>query len=109
MPLVFATGRPLAGATVVHALHRHCARAGIARARFHDLRHVAASTMLARGVPMRIIQDVLGHSAISTTADVYTHLAPADRTAADAMVGAYGRPVVVSVVVNGPDSTRGRA
>ena len=42
--------------------------------RFHDLRHTAASLLLANGVQMKQIQLWLGHSTFSTTADIYAHL-----------------------------------
>lgn len=42
--------------------------------RLHDLRHSCASNLLASGVPMKEIQEWLGHSNFSTTADVYSHL-----------------------------------
>ena len=42
--------------------------------RFHDLRHSGASLLLARGIPMKAIQEWLGHSTYSTTANLYTHL-----------------------------------
>ena len=42
--------------------------------RFHDLRHSCASLLLANGVPMKQIQEWLGHSDFSTTANVYAHL-----------------------------------
>ena len=42
--------------------------------RFHDLRHSCASLMLANGVPMKHIQEWLGHSDFSTTANIYSHL-----------------------------------
>ncbi len=42
--------------------------------RFHDLRHSCASLMLANGVPMKQIQEWLGHSTFQTTADIYAHL-----------------------------------
>ena len=41
---------------------------------FHDLRHSCASLLLANGVPMKQIQEWLGHSDISTTANIYAHL-----------------------------------
>ena len=44
------------------------------RIRFHDLRHSCASLLLANGVPMKNIQEWLGHANFSTTADVYSHL-----------------------------------
>jgi integrase len=42
--------------------------------RFHDLRHSCASLMLANKVPMKMIQDWLGHSDMSTTANIYSHV-----------------------------------
>ena len=42
--------------------------------RFHDLRHSCASLLLAKGIPMKSIQEWLGHSNFSTTANLYAHL-----------------------------------
>ena len=42
--------------------------------RFHDLRHSCASLLVANKVPMKNIQEWLGHSNFNTTADVYSHL-----------------------------------
>ena len=42
--------------------------------RFHDLRHSCASVLLAQGVPMKQIREWLGHSDMSTTANIYSHL-----------------------------------
>ena len=44
------------------------------RIRFHDLRHSCAILLLKEGVPMKHIQEWLGHSDISTTANIYAHL-----------------------------------
>ena len=55
----------------------------------HSLRHSAASLLLAQGVPLKVISEVLGHSSIRVTADVYSHLMePAKVEAADAMTEA---------------------
>jgi len=43
--------------------------------RFHDLRHTCASLLVAAGIPMKMIQDYLGHSVFQTTANRYSHLA----------------------------------
>ena len=53
-------------------------KAGIAgrRIRLHDLRHGAATYMLAQGVSMKVVQEVLGHSQMSITADTYSHVLP---------------------------------
>ncbi|MCC7085164.1 MAG: site-specific integrase [Pirellulales bacterium] len=50
--------------------------AGLPRMRFHDLRHTAASLLLALGVHPKVVQERLGHSQISVTMDVYSHVMP---------------------------------
>lgn len=47
---------------------------GLRHIRFHDLRHSCASLLLAKGIPMKAIQEWLGHSNFSTTANIYAHL-----------------------------------
>ena len=47
---------------------------GLRQIRFHDLRHSCASLLLSLGVPMKQIQEWLGHSDISTTSNIYAHL-----------------------------------
>ena len=59
---------------------------GFKRIRFHDLRHSCASLLLANGVPLKHIQDWLGHSDFAITANTYAHLDfSAKHTTADAM------------------------
>src|SRR4029077_9087005 len=80
-------GRPLDGVEVSKTLFRRIAKLNLdRRVRFHDLRHTAASFMLAAGVPARVVMETLGHSTIQLTLDTYSHVAPALlRDAADAM------------------------
>lgn len=47
---------------------------GLRHIRFHDLRHSCASLLLANDVPLKHIQEWLGHSDIGTTANIYSHL-----------------------------------
>ncbi len=47
---------------------------GFRRIRFHDLRHSCASLLLANGVPLKQIQEWLGHSDFAITANTYAHL-----------------------------------
>ena len=49
-------------------------KAGLAKIRFHDLRHTAASIMLNRGVPALVVSKRLGHANPSTTLNIYAHL-----------------------------------
>ena len=48
---------------------------GMKHIRFHDLRHSCASLLLAKGIPMKAIQEWLGHSNFSTSANLYVILA----------------------------------
>ena len=44
--------------------------------RFHDLRHTHATVMLLQGVHPKVVQERLGHSKMSTTMDIYSHVVP---------------------------------
>ena len=64
---------------------------GLRPVRYHDLRHSCASLLLANGVPMKQIQEWLGHSDFSTTANIYAHLDYSSKlTSADAMLNGLG-------------------
>lgn len=68
-------------------------KAGLARIRLHDLRHTAATLMLQEGVHPKVVQEMLGHSSISVTLDIYSHVAPTlHREAADRMDALLRRP-----------------
>jgi integrase len=61
-------------------------KAGLERMRFHDTRHTAAALMLAQGIELKMVSQILGHSRIATTADIYGHLLPRQQQeAADKM------------------------
>jgi integrase len=63
---------------------------GLRRIRFHDLRHSCASLLHSSGVSMKEIQAWLGHSTISTTANIYTHLNFESKIAsANAILGVF--------------------
>lgn len=57
------------------ALHRQCKRAGVRQIGWHTLRHTFATQLIARGAPMRAVQELLGHSTILMT-QRYAHVAP---------------------------------
>jgi len=44
--------------------------------RFHDLRHSAATILMAAGVHPKVVQERLGHSTIAMTMDIYSHVLP---------------------------------
>ena len=49
---------------------------GLPHMRFHDLRHSAATLLLSMGVNVKIVQELLGHSSVSMTLNVYSHVLP---------------------------------
>ncbi|NLO84708.1 MAG: site-specific integrase [Clostridiales bacterium] len=70
---------------------------GLRRIRFHDLRHSCTSLLLANGVPMKQIQEWLGHSDFTTTANIYAHLDYKSKlSSADAMLGMLCLPAYSS-------------
>lgn len=71
---------------------RLLARAGLpATVRFHDLRHTAATLLLARGVHAKVVSELLGHADIAITLRVYAHVTPhMQDAAARAMEAAFG-------------------
>lgn len=79
--LVFTTskGTPIDPRKVKRRLDALLKAAGLPHFRVHDLRHFFASLLLAQGVPLKVVSDMLGHTQISITADLYTHVLPAIR------------------------------
>ena len=67
-------GRRIKPGYITMAFPKLLAKSGLKRIRFHDLRHSCASLLYAHGVSLKDIQEWLGHSTISTTANIYTHL-----------------------------------
>ncbi len=59
-----------------HAFNGLLKRAGLEGFRFHDLRHTAATLALLKGVPAKVVQEMLGHAKISQTIDTYSHVLP---------------------------------
>lgn len=84
-------GTPLEPSNVSSRLHALLREAALPSQRFHDLRHCAASLLLAGGVAPRTIMGILGHSQISLTMNTYAHLSPAlERDAARALDNVLG-------------------
>jgi len=83
---VLAHGDGTAYKGVDHAFHKALEKAGLPRIRIHDLRHSFASNLVTAGVPLNVVQELLGHKDIHMTM-VYAHLAPnAKRAAVDLLV-----------------------
>lgn len=78
LDLVFAdeAGGPTSPDRLRWAFQRVLAQAGLPRIRFHDLRHTAATLLLGRGVHPKIVSEMLGHSTIAITLDLYSHVTP---------------------------------
>jgi integrase len=69
-------GSPLHPAKVTDRFYELSAAAGLPPIRLHDLRHGAATLTLATGADLKIVQELLGHSSITITADTYAHVLP---------------------------------
>ena len=54
--------------------HTFLQKYGITDIRFHDLRHTFASLLIESDVSMKVVQELLGHSTITTSMDIYTHI-----------------------------------
>jgi len=70
------TGEPLLPYTVTHGFKKIVRKPGLDGVRFHDLRHTHATVMLIQGVHPKVVQERLGHSKMSTTMDLYSHVMP---------------------------------
>ena len=90
--LVFANevGRPIEGTNLIRRwFYPLLERANLPRIRFHDLRHTAATLLLGRGVHPKIVSEMLGHSQIAITLDLYSHVTPTmQRQAVEALEAA---------------------
>ena len=54
--------------------HKFLKKYNIQDIRFHDLRHTFASLLIEQDVSMKVVQELLGHSTITTSMDIYTHI-----------------------------------
>jgi integrase len=82
-----SVGTPLDPRNLNREFHDICDKAGLGHWHPHELRHSAASLMLAEGVKLQVVSEVLGHSSIRMTADVYGHILAPDREAAAQAMG----------------------
>jgi integrase len=77
--LVFTSdrGTPSYTSEAGRFLKRDLDRAGLPHIRIHDLRHTAATIALHRSIHPKVVSDMLGHSSIAITLDLYSHASPA--------------------------------
>jgi integrase len=81
--LVFAhpaTGKPIDRSKLLKRFKAALRRAEVRDVRFHDLRHTFGTRMAAQGVPMRVLQELMGHREFKTTL-IYADYAPSEREA----------------------------
>src|SRR5262249_40765947 len=70
-------GQPIYATNVVNRwFPKLLAAARLPRIRFHDLRHTAATLLLGQGVHPKIVSEMLGHTSIGITLDLYSHATP---------------------------------
>ncbi len=77
--LVFCNhyGRPIESSNLTRrSFHPLLAKAGLPRIRFHDLRHTAATLLLRKRVPVKVVSEMLGHSQVGITLNIYAHVLP---------------------------------
>jgi integrase len=104
--LVFAdplSGAPLDKAGVLRRMRRALESAGLPAHRFHDLRHTFGTQIAAKGVPMRKLQEWMGHANIKTT-ERYADYAPGTEDA-KLVAAAFTRDTIPDTIVSEPQST----
>jgi integrase len=100
----YADGRPIRPEYLTHRFRQICQELGLPPIRLHDLRHCAATLALASHTDLKVIQQMLGHSSIVTTADTYTSVLPETaHRAAQATAD-----MVIKAARSAPGSRRGR-
>jgi len=91
--LVFTkpNGHHISPRDIMDKFHAYLQKYGVTDCRFHDLRHCFASLLLTTGVGMKVTSELLGHSTISTSMNIYAHVYDETKSKAlnvlDAMVG----------------------
>ncbi|WJY31320.1 site-specific integrase [Streptomyces sp. P9-2B-1] len=73
------TGRTIEPRNLSRSFERITEDAGLRRIRLHDARHGCATLLFAAGVPARVVMEILGHSQIAVTMNIYTHVSDDNR------------------------------
>jgi integrase len=85
-------GTPLDPANVRRQYYQALDWADMPKVRLHDLRHTASTLMASEGIPVHVIQAIMGHTTSVTTMDVYIHVLPASyQELTERMNAAYAR------------------
>ena len=71
---VFGDELPFKESTIQRKKNTYCEKAGVKQIRIHDFRHSCASFLIQHGASIVLVSKYLGHSKISVTLDIYTHL-----------------------------------
>jgi integrase len=93
-------GTPLDARSVIRKFHQILKAAQLPRMRFHDLRHSAATLLLAQGVSPRYISDLLGHAQVSFTMQTYAHVLPHVQREVAAKMDEILKPIATSVATD---------
>lgn len=83
---IFGGAFALSQTTVGRKKNEYCSIAHVKQIRIHDFRHSHATFLLSKGVPISVISKRLGHTDITTTLNIYSHLVPTDEDKAIDMI-----------------------
>jgi len=90
---------------ITGTFRRFLEQKGLRLVRYHELRHSCASLLLANGVPLKQIQEWLGHSDFAITANTYAHLEFSSKLkSAEAMAWIDETTLALATEANGADS-----
>jgi integrase len=89
-------GAPITGQYLRYRFRALLKAAGLPPIRFHDLRHTCATLLLRQGTSPKVVQELLGHSSVGITLDVYSHVVPSMQT--DALERLHDRLAVAGAL-----------
>jgi integrase len=92
-----AKGTPISARNLVRHFKLMLGRAGLPDVRFHDLRHSCATLLITQGVHPRIVMEILRHTQISTTMNIYAHAIPEVNRGALNSLGDLLKPQTMSI------------